>query len=200
MVSAIAGVGCGLAVGALSPGASQDTPLIVFACGCVAICAMILPGISGSYILLIFGLYDVVVGSLRPRDLLEDVGGSLGILVPIALGVALGIGGLSNVLKVLLARFERPAHAALLGLLLGLVHGEPELALLAIQLLEREHGQDQVRGWLNRLEAAARTELPGRWAAKGHHLRAWLRAYGLDRPVQPLQHAARTAQRYSFLQ
>ena len=91
--------------------------------GAIAASSMILPGISGSYILLIFGLYDVVVGSLRPSELLDDVGGSLAILVPVLIGVAIGIGLLSNVLKLLLERFERPAHAALLGLLLGSVLG-----------------------------------------------------------------------------
>ncbi len=91
--------------------------------GALAASSMILPGISGSYILLIFGLYDVVVGSIRPSELMGDFSASFSILLPIGIGVALGIGGLSNVLKVLLEKFERPTHAALLGLLLGSVLG-----------------------------------------------------------------------------
>ena len=91
--------------------------------GALAASSMILPGVSGSYILLIFGMYDVVVGSLRPRELLDDPTGAIAILVPVAIGVAVGIGLLSNILKVILARFERPTHAALLGLLLGSVAG-----------------------------------------------------------------------------
>ncbi len=91
--------------------------------GALAASSMILPGISGSYILLIFGMYDVVVGSLRPRDLLDDPTAALGILIPVGIGVAIGIGLLSNVLKLVLARYERPSHAALLGLLLGSVAG-----------------------------------------------------------------------------
>jgi len=106
----------------------SDSPLprnfvVLTVVGAVAASSMILPGISGSYILLIFGLYDVVVGSLRPRELLDDFTGALAILVPVGIGVVLGIGVLSNVLKIVLARFERPAHAALLGLLLGSVLG-----------------------------------------------------------------------------
>lgn len=118
--------------------------------GAIAASSMILPGISGSYILLIFGLYDLVVGSIRPSALMADFAGSLGILIPIGIGIAIGIGGLSNVLKVFLVRFERPTHAALLGLLLGSAlglwpfqeSGCPELSsrarLQAVQLVLEE--------------------------------------------------------------
>jgi len=106
----------------------SDSPLphtwIVFlVIGAAAASSMILPGISGSYILLIFGLYDVVVGSVRPAALREDWQASLAILVPVGVGVVLGIGLLSNVLKLLLHRFERGTHCVLLGLLLGSVLG-----------------------------------------------------------------------------
>jgi putative membrane protein len=100
-----------------------QTFTVLVAVGAVAASSMILPGISGSYILLIFGLYDVIVGSLRPSSVLEDPAGSARVVVPVAIGIALGIGAFSNVLKLLLARFERPSHAALLGLLLGSVLG-----------------------------------------------------------------------------
>ncbi|HED66817.1 MAG TPA: DUF368 domain-containing protein [Planctomycetes bacterium] len=100
----------------------ESFPVLVMV-GALASSSMILPGISGSYILLIFGMYDLVVGSLRPHELLDDPGGSIGILIPVGIGVVLGIGLLSNVLKVALTKFERPAHAALLGLLLGSVVG-----------------------------------------------------------------------------
>lgn len=118
----------GLAVMALVAFGLQNFTLpqtmVVFALiGALAASSMILPGISGSYILLIFGLYDVVISNLRPGTLMEDFAGSLAILAPFGLGVGIGIGALSNVLKVVLARWERPAHAVLLGLLLGSVLG-----------------------------------------------------------------------------
>jgi hypothetical protein len=84
---------------------------------------MILPGISGSYILLILGLYDVVIGSVRPGELRADPLGSLGIVVPVGIGAVLGVAVLSNVLKVVLERFTRVSHAVLLGLLIGSVLG-----------------------------------------------------------------------------
>ena len=91
--------------------------------GIIAASSMILPGVSGSYLLLIFGVYDVVIGSLSSSALKEDLQGSLMIIVPVGIGAALGIGLLSNVLKVVLTRYSKPAHGALLGLLLGSVLG-----------------------------------------------------------------------------
>jgi putative membrane protein len=103
--------------------ALPQTALVFVLVGALAASSMILPGISGSYILLILGLYDVVVGSLRSEVLREDLSGALSIIVPVGIGAVLGIGLLSNVLKLLLTRFERSAHGVLLGLLVGSVFG-----------------------------------------------------------------------------
>jgi putative membrane protein len=123
-VSAVLGLAvmAGVAFG-LQDSTLPQTMVVFAVIGALAASSMILPGISGSYILLIFGLYDVVISSLRPGTLMEDLAGSLRILVPFGIGVAIGIGALSNVLKVVLVRWERPAHAALLGLLLGSILG-----------------------------------------------------------------------------
>jgi uncharacterized membrane protein len=154
--------------------------LVFIVVGAIAASSMILPGISGSYILLIFGLYDVVVGSIRPSALLADGGGSLSILLPIGIGAAIGIGGLANVLKVLLARYERPTHAALMGLLLGSVLGlwpfqdsvhpdlSPKPRLKAVQLVLEETPLAEVEVEtgvvLTELEAA---DLSRRYAGMG---------------------------------
>jgi len=99
------------------------TTLAFFAMGAVAASSMILPGVSGSYLLLIFGVYDVVIGSLSVSALREDLKGSLMIIGPVAVGAAVGIGALSNVLKHVLAKYSAVSHGALLGLLVGSVLG-----------------------------------------------------------------------------
>lgn len=112
------------------------TPLVLAGIGALAASSMILPGISGSYLLLLFGVYDVVWGAVSPRRFLEDPPEALAVIVPVGIGAVLGIALLSNLLRHLLARHGRVTHAALLGFLVGSVLGlypfrepvHPELA------------------------------------------------------------------------
>ncbi|MEL6712319.1 MAG: DUF368 domain-containing protein [Planctomycetota bacterium] len=104
--------------------------------GAVAASSMILPGVSGSYILLILGMYDLVIGALSLSEVRAAPAESLRIVGPVVVGAVLGIALLSNALKALLERYSAPAHGALLGLLVGSVLGlypfqaavHPELA------------------------------------------------------------------------
>jgi len=104
--------------------------------GAAAASSMILPGVSGSYVLLILGMYDTVIGSLSAGELKADPGGALSIILPIVAGAVLGVALLANLLKALLGRWSGPSHGALLGLLCGSVFGlypfrdavHPELA------------------------------------------------------------------------
>ena len=91
--------------------------------GAAAASSMILPGVSGSYVLLILGMYDLVIGSLSAGALREDPAGSAAIIVPVVVGAVLGVGLLSNVLRWLLRRQPSISHGALLGLLCGSVFG-----------------------------------------------------------------------------
>ena len=114
----------------------EPTFVTLLGVGAAGAASMILPGISGSYVLLILGMYDTVIGSLSLSEVKDDPRASLAIIGPVVLGAALGIALLSNLLKTLLVRFSAPSHAALLGLLLGSVLGlypfqesvHPELA------------------------------------------------------------------------
>lgn len=107
----------------LSGAAIPATIPVFLGMGALAASSMILPGISGSYMLLIFGMYDTVIGSLSASAIKEDPGESLRVIVPVVLGAGLGMALLSNLLKVLLARYRQASHAALLGLLVGSVLG-----------------------------------------------------------------------------
>ena len=61
---------------------------------------MVLPGVSGSYMLLIMDQYERVVGSIDDRN--------LKIIAPVGIGAILGVIGLSHLLKLLLHRFAKP--------------------------------------------------------------------------------------------
>lgn len=95
-------------------GLPHNTVMDVIA-GIVGATTMVLPGISGSYMLLIMEQYDRVVGAVRDLD--------LRIIIPVGIGVVIGIVGLSNALKFLLHRYHRATVGVLLGLLLGSVVG-----------------------------------------------------------------------------
>ncbi len=91
--------------------------------------AMILPGVSGAYLLLILGQYRTIVDAVaaaadaaRAADVAATMT-TAGVLAPVAVGVATGIVGVSNIVKWLLARHERATLGFLLGLLLGAVIG-----------------------------------------------------------------------------
>jgi putative membrane protein len=102
--------------------------LFLFFGGVVGSAAMVLPGLSGSYLLLALGLYfPITEGLSRFKDALGamDVSAAmdpaLGVILPVGLGVIAGVVGLTNLLKAALERFHQSTMGVLLGLLLGSV-------------------------------------------------------------------------------
>ena len=107
----VAGAALGFAVVNLVPVATPEHPAFIFLCGTIAISAMLLPGISGSFILLILGKYAYVLGALGKLD--------LGVILPFVAGCAVGILVFSRLLKWLLDRWHDTVLAGLIGLLIG---------------------------------------------------------------------------------
>ncbi len=96
--------------------------LLMFLSGLAASSAMILPGVSGGYLLLILGQYESILGTLdqfKQGMFIE----TLPVLIPLGIGIGVGVIGVSNLLRWLLQRFEKATLGALLGLLLGAVVG-----------------------------------------------------------------------------
>ena len=89
--------------------------------GVVGSTTMVLPGISGSYMLFILDQYDRVVGAVA--DLKDCDFSALRILAPVGIGAVIGLVGLSNLLKFLLKRHKQVTLGVLLGMLLGSVVG-----------------------------------------------------------------------------
>lgn len=88
-----------------------------FACGFVAICAMILPGISGAYILLILGKYEEMLDILHRVESLS--GGEWATLIVFISGCFIGLLSMSRFLKWLLANYWSSTMAALAGFMIG---------------------------------------------------------------------------------
>lgn len=106
-------VGAGFAWGVtmLNPIAMQMTYLNVFIGGSIAICAMLLPGISGSFILLLLGLYTSVLSAAKSLDIV--------VLAVFAAGCIFGLLSFSHLLSALLRKYHDATIVFLTGLMLG---------------------------------------------------------------------------------
>lgn len=96
----------------LSAGTVREPALwAFFGSGAIAICAMILPGISGSFLLLMMGMYAPVLGAVNDRDL-----AAAGVFL---VGAVVGLASFSTLLHMLLDRYHDTVLAALVGLMAG---------------------------------------------------------------------------------
>jgi putative membrane protein len=109
--------------GADSSGLSGPLGLVIG--GAAAASAMILPGISGAFLLLLLGMYETIIGAIKDaisalKD--ADIGSvidQMSIVIPVGIGVILGVVVVSNVLKWVLHRYERVTLGVLLGLIIA---------------------------------------------------------------------------------
>jgi len=92
-------------------GQSQTSIFYIFFSGAIAICAMILPGISGAFILLLLGAYESVLEAVRTIDLI--------ILLSFISGCIVGLISFSNLLAYLIGYWRQQTLTFLLGVLLG---------------------------------------------------------------------------------
>jgi putative membrane protein len=133
-----------LIVGLPVTAAPPDGRTYLFFCGAIAICAMILPGISGAFILLIMGKYTDVTGMLKQLLKLDwqlEIFISVGVFCA---GCLVGLLGFSKLLKWLLARYESFVLALLCGIMAGSLRKiwpfkidlTPEVAELKLKQLE----------------------------------------------------------------
>ncbi|MCY4526994.1 MAG: DUF368 domain-containing protein, partial [Anaerolineaceae bacterium] len=95
----------------LVPARTEPNSLNLFLASMVAICAMILPGISGSFILLILGQYDHVLRAVSERDLVT--------LITVGAGAVVGIAIFARLLGWLLRNRPQMTIAALVGFMIG---------------------------------------------------------------------------------
>ena len=94
-----------------TPTETPSNLFFIFFCGVIAICAMILPGISGSFILVLLGKYFYIMEAVERLDLV--------VLGVFAVGCFLGITSFSHVLSYALRRFRNVTLAVLSGFMLG---------------------------------------------------------------------------------
>lgn len=95
----------------LTPQTTEISYPFVFLSGALAICAMILPGISGSYILLLLGVYKPVLDAIHEKD--------IKLLTTLILGAIVGLLSFSRLLKWLFDHYQNITLATLTGFIIG---------------------------------------------------------------------------------
>ena len=119
VIFVILGIILGVVVCTLSPTQTPDALWFIFLSGAIAICAMILPGISGSFILLILGKYKFIMGAITGLTSGAAVGESMVILSVFAVGAVCGLLSFSKFLHWLLGRYHKQTLLVLAGFIIG---------------------------------------------------------------------------------
>lgn len=111
VVALLAGIGIALYITLATPAQTPDALWFVFLSGAIAICAMILPGISGSFILLLLRKYEYIVGALKELDIIT--------ILVFMLGCVVGLLSFARLLSWMFQRFHDLTIALLTGFMLG---------------------------------------------------------------------------------
>ena len=111
MIFSIAGFLAGFFLSGLATLQIGHSLPVIFLSGMIAICAMILPGISGAFMLLFLGMYDYMINVLKNLQFLE--------IFIFILGALIGILAFSRVLNYILRKYESITISFLIGLMLG---------------------------------------------------------------------------------
>ncbi|MCK5028807.1 MAG: DUF368 domain-containing protein [Bacteroidales bacterium] len=108
----IIGTALAVSISLMEPATQNDSFFYLVICGVVAICSMILPGLSGSYVLILMGNYELVmIDSVNNAD--------LGILIPVIIGAIVGLIAFSHLLSWIYKKYKDQTISILTGFILG---------------------------------------------------------------------------------
>lgn len=110
-VAFVIGVVVAFYITVATPAETPSNLLFIFLCGAISICAMILPGISGSFILVLLGKYFFIMDAVKTLDVV--------VIAVFGAGVCIGITSFSHILSYALAHFRNITLAVLTGFMLG---------------------------------------------------------------------------------
>lgn len=115
---AILGIGIALLIAFGTPAQQNDNFFYLLLCGVVGACSMILPGLSGSYVLLLMGDYELIMIDAINMLTSSPLEG-LKILLPVVLGAAVGLIAFAHLLSWVFNRYHDQTIALLTGFILG---------------------------------------------------------------------------------
>jgi putative membrane protein len=111
LIAVVAGTVAAYYITVLTPAQTPETWWFVMLSGSLAICAMILPGISGAFILLLLGKYAYVIAAISNLDIVT--------IAIFGVGAVIGLLSFSNLLSYLLRKFHDVTIAVLSGFMIG---------------------------------------------------------------------------------
>jgi putative membrane protein len=114
IASFIVGTAIAVMISVLSPASENDAMFYLFLCGVVAACSMILPGLSGSFVLILMGNYQLVV-----IDAVNNL--DIKILIPVFIGAVVGIIAFSHLLSMVFKKYRDQTIGTLTGFVFGSV-------------------------------------------------------------------------------
>ncbi len=112
VLSFIIGTAIALAISFLSPASRNESTLYLFVCGIVAVCSMILPGLSGSFVLILMGNYELIF-----IEAVNEM--NFSVLLPVGVGAVFGLVAFSHILSWIFKRYKESTLAVLTGFILG---------------------------------------------------------------------------------
>ena len=108
----IIGTAIAVSISVLTPATENSSFVYLILCGVVAICSMILPGLSGSFVLILLGNYQLVmINAVSALD--------ISILVPVAIGAVIGLIAFSHLLSWVYKKYKDQTISILTGFILG---------------------------------------------------------------------------------
>lgn len=157
IITFITGTAIAIALTVLKPAGENSTIPYLFICGIVATCSMILPGLSGSFVLILMGNYKLVM-----IDAVNDL--NLKVLLPVAIGAAIGLILFSNVLSWVFKKFKNQTISILTGFILGSIGvlwpwKKEVLSTTASGEIILKHGKGVVEGYTWHLPAQFSSEV-----------------------------------------
>ena len=112
IVTFIIGTGIAFSISFLNPATENEGFVYLILCGVVSICSMILPGLSGSFVLILMGNYQLVVIDAVTNARVE-------ILLPVLIGAGVGLVAFSHLLSWIYKKYRNQTIASLTGFILG---------------------------------------------------------------------------------
>ncbi len=112
IISLLIGTAIAVSISVLTPASENSSFIYLVICGVIAICSMILPGLSGSFVLILLGNYQLVMINAVSEF-------NMRILIPVALGAGVGLIAFSHFLSWLLKKYHHQTIAMLTGFITG---------------------------------------------------------------------------------